>query len=116
MSSMGSCSYISLVSALHLSIGQKTPLDSISVIVSIADAFPDVVAHIVLSGVVIGFMCMAFTVSVFAIYHYDKLNKEKEARCINEGIDASRKIEFASMGTNSPLFRYDPDPHSVSSN
>lgn len=112
---MQSCSYFLVESALRLSIGQKTPLDSIWVIVSIADAFPDTGCSYITLGVVIGFMCMAFTVSAFATYHYDKLNKEKEAQCIKEGIDASRKTEFAVMGTNSPLFRYDLDLYSISS-
>jgi hypothetical protein len=58
---------------------------------------------------------MAFTTSAFATYLYDKLNKEKEAYCIKEGIDASRKTEFAALGTNSPLFRYAYCIHCLSS-
>jgi len=57
-------------------------------------------------SIVISFLCMAFTLSAFAMYLYDRLNKQKEEQCIKEGIDSSRKTEFALMGTNSPLFRY----------
>ncbi|KAF8888065.1 major facilitator superfamily domain-containing protein [Infundibulicybe gibba] len=56
-------------------------------------------------GIVIGFLCMAFTASALCVYLYSKMNKEKEERCVREGIDMSRKAEFTAMGTNSPLFR-----------
>jgi MFS family permease len=57
-------------------------------------------------GIVLGFLCVAFVASAAAIYIYNRLNEAKEAKCIAEGIDVSRKAEFSALGCNSPLFRY----------
>lgn len=43
--------------------------------------------------------------SSFAMFDYNRLNKEKIAQCEKEGIDESRQHEFSEMGNESPLFR-----------
>lgn len=39
------------------------------------------------------------------MWDYNRINKEKEALCLREGIDESRRDEFKDMGNESPLFR-----------
>lgn len=39
------------------------------------------------------------------MWDYNRLNKQKIALCEREGIDESRFMEFAEMGSESPLFR-----------
>ena len=45
--------------------------------------------------------------SLFAMWDYNRLNKQKEALCAKEGITNDRADEFKDMGDDSPLFRYD---------
>ena len=43
------------------------------------------------------------------MYTYNRINKQREAKCKAEGIDDSRRAEFADLGDDSPLFRWEPD-------
>lgn len=44
--------------------------------------------------------------SGFAMWDYNRLNKQKEELCRERGITESHKDEFREMGDQSPLFRY----------
>jgi hypothetical protein len=44
--------------------------------------------------------------SCFAMWDYNRINKNRDAYCAREGIDASRRAEFRDLGSDSPLFRY----------
>lgn len=56
--------------------------------------------------VMISTLCMSWATVWFAIYTFNRLNKEKEERCKRENIDSSRAHEFVNQGDDSPLFRY----------
>jgi len=43
--------------------------------------------------------------SSVAMLDFHRRNKAKEELCRREGIDESRREEFADMGSESPLFR-----------
>jgi hypothetical protein len=45
--------------------------------------------------------------SFFAMWDYNRINKQKEDLCAKEGITCDRADEFKDMGDDSPLFRYD---------
>jgi len=45
--------------------------------------------------------------SFFAMWDYNRINKQKDALCAKEGITNDRIDEFKDMGDDSPLFRYD---------
>jgi len=57
-------------------------------------------------GTCMGFLGLSILMSLFAMFDYNRLNKQKIAQCEKEGIDESRQQEFADMGNDSPLFRY----------
>jgi hypothetical protein len=44
--------------------------------------------------------------SCFAMVAYSRLNKQKEIKCQEEGIDHTQAELFRDMGDASPLFRY----------
>ncbi|KAF8444766.1 major facilitator superfamily domain-containing protein [Boletus edulis BED1] len=52
--------------------------------------------------------CLSFSIlgTTFAMWYYDRLNKQKEKECREGGITEDRKDEFRNMGDQSPLFRY----------
>ncbi|KAF8893538.1 major facilitator superfamily domain-containing protein [Infundibulicybe gibba] len=56
-------------------------------------------------GTIMGWLGLSIILSFFAMWDYNRLNKEKEALCEREGIDSSRRHEFIDMGNESPLFR-----------
>ncbi|EIW82847.1 MFS general substrate transporter [Coniophora puteana RWD-64-598 SS2] len=56
-------------------------------------------------GTIMGFLCLSAIMSAFAMWDYNRLNKQKEALCAREGITEDRKDEFKYMGDKSPLFR-----------
>jgi hypothetical protein len=39
------------------------------------------------------------------MWNFNRLNKQKEAQCLAEGITEDRSDEFKDMGDASPLFR-----------
>ncbi|KAG1736555.1 major facilitator superfamily domain-containing protein [Suillus lakei] len=57
-------------------------------------------------GTNIGFISLAIVMSLFAMWNYSRLNKQKEAQCLAENITDDRGYEFEDMGDSSPLFRY----------
>jgi hypothetical protein len=57
-------------------------------------------------GTILGVLSLSITLSFFAMWNYNRLNKQKEALCLNQGITAEQEDEFRNMGDDSPLFRY----------
>jgi uncharacterized membrane protein YeaQ/YmgE (transglycosylase-associated protein family) len=57
-------------------------------------------------GTVIGSLLMAVVGSCIAMVTYSRLNKQKEIKCREEGIDRTQAPLFRDMGDASPLFRY----------
>jgi len=49
---------------------------------------------------------ISMLMSTFAMWNYNRLNKEKEELCREGGITEDRQDEFRDMGDESPLFRY----------
>ncbi|KAF9467416.1 MFS general substrate transporter [Collybia nuda] len=56
--------------------------------------------------IAMGSLGFSIILSTFAMWNFNRINKEKEALCRREGIDDSRRDEFKEMGSESPLFRY----------
>ncbi|PCH43295.1 MFS general substrate transporter [Wolfiporia cocos MD-104 SS10] len=54
---------------------------------------------------VIGCLCIAAILSTIGMLEFSRLNKQKEAKCIKEGISADKVEEFREMGDQSPLYR-----------
>ena len=44
--------------------------------------------------------------SAFAMWDYNRINKQKEEQCCKGGTTEDRKDEFRDVGDQSPLFRY----------
>ncbi|KAJ7045875.1 major facilitator superfamily domain-containing protein [Mycena alexandri] len=57
-------------------------------------------------GTMAGWLGLSIVLSCFAMWDYNRVNKQRDAYCEREGIDASRRAEFRDMGSESPLFRY----------
>ncbi|KAJ7217701.1 major facilitator superfamily domain-containing protein [Mycena pura] len=57
-------------------------------------------------GTIMGFLSLTIILSCFAMWDYNRINKQRDAYCAREGIDAARRAEFRDMGSESPLFRY----------
>jgi MFS family permease len=57
-------------------------------------------------GTILGVLSLSITLSFFAMWNYNRLNRQKEALCAAEGITADRADEFRDIGDESPLFRY----------
>jgi len=57
-------------------------------------------------GTIMGWLSLSIILSFFAMWDYNRINKQRDAYCAREGIDASRRAEFRDMGSESPLFRY----------
>ncbi|KAG2145318.1 MFS general substrate transporter [Suillus bovinus] len=55
-------------------------------------------------GTVIGFLSLAIVMSFFAMWDYNRLNKNKEAQCLAGNIGEDKGYEFEDMGDASPLF------------
>lgn len=51
-------------------------------------------------------VALSMLLSAFAIWNYDRINKEKENRCYQCEITKNQRDEFRNMGDRSPLFRY----------
>ncbi|KAJ8588263.1 MFS general substrate transporter [Rhizopogon salebrosus TDB-379] len=56
-------------------------------------------------GTITGFISLSILLSLFAMWDFNRLNKNKEAQCHAEGITEERSAEFSNMGDGSPLFR-----------
>jgi len=57
-------------------------------------------------GTIMGWLGLSILLSCFAMWDYNRINKNRDAYCAREGIDASRRAEFRDLGSDSPLFRY----------
>lgn len=57
-------------------------------------------------GIIMSCLCWSIFWSIFAMWNYHRLNKEKVAYCKEEDIDETKNAEFEEMGNESPLFRY----------
>ncbi|KAF9467417.1 major facilitator superfamily domain-containing protein [Collybia nuda] len=55
--------------------------------------------------IAMGSLGFAMILTVFSMWNFKRINKERDALCQREGIDDSRRQEFAEMGSESPLFR-----------
>ncbi|KAN0091268.1 Major facilitator superfamily domain containing protein [Tylopilus felleus] len=57
-------------------------------------------------GTIMGWLSFSILLSVFAMWDYNRINKQKEEQCRKEGITEERRGEFRNIGDQSPLFRY----------
>ncbi|KAI5897004.1 MFS general substrate transporter [Schizophyllum commune H4-8] len=57
-------------------------------------------------GIIMGWLGLSILCSLFAMWNFKRLNREKEGICQEKHIDESRSAEFAEMGSESPLFRF----------
>ncbi|KAF9237557.1 MFS general substrate transporter [Melanogaster broomeanus] len=57
-------------------------------------------------GTIMGWLILSILLSVFAMWDYKRLNRQKEELCRERGITEDRRDEFRDMGDESPLFRY----------
>ncbi|KZP18356.1 MFS general substrate transporter [Athelia psychrophila] len=57
-------------------------------------------------GTIMGWLGLAIILSAVAMWDYNRLNKQKDALCLREGITEARADEFRELGDDSPLFRY----------
>ncbi|KZP18347.1 MFS general substrate transporter [Athelia psychrophila] len=57
-------------------------------------------------GTIMGWLSLTIILSAVAMWDYNRLNKQKDALCLREGITEARADEFREMGDDSPLFRY----------
>jgi len=57
-------------------------------------------------GTIMGWLSLTIILSLFAMWDYNRLNKQKEELCAKEGITPDREDEFRDMGDDSALFRY----------
>ncbi|KAH0828671.1 major facilitator superfamily domain-containing protein [Lanmaoa asiatica] len=55
---------------------------------------------------IMGWLSLSFLLSTFAMWNYNRLNKQKKKLCRENGITEDRQGEFQNMGDDSPLFRY----------
>ena len=51
-------------------------------------------------------LMISILLSAFAMWDYNRINKQKEEQCREGGITEDREDEFRDMGDQSPLFRY----------
>ncbi|CCL98030.1 uncharacterized protein FIBRA_00023 [Fibroporia radiculosa] len=62
--------------------------------------------------------CIVATMSIVAMFEFSRMNREKHAYCVREGIEADRIEEFHELGDKSPLYRWahlPEDVHDISS-
>ncbi|KAJ2932279.1 hypothetical protein H1R20_g4820, partial [Candolleomyces eurysporus] len=57
-------------------------------------------------GTIIGFLTMSISLSAFAMWDYNRLNKRNHAICERDGIDEKHREDFKDVGNDSPLFRF----------
>lgn len=57
-------------------------------------------------GTIMGFLTLSILLSLFGMWDYNRINKEKESLCREQGITDDRRDEFVNMGDASPLYRY----------
>ncbi|KAI9571124.1 major facilitator superfamily domain-containing protein [Boletus coccyginus] len=57
-------------------------------------------------GTNIGCLSLSMLLSAFAMWDYNRINKQKEEKCHKGGITEDHQDDFQNMGDESPLFRY----------
>ncbi|KAL0956742.1 hypothetical protein HGRIS_002862 [Hohenbuehelia grisea] len=57
-------------------------------------------------GTIMGWLGLSILLSLFAMWDYNRINKQKDLYCDQEGIDHSHHHKFTEVGDDSPLFRY----------
>lgn len=57
-------------------------------------------------GTIIGFLALSMSLSAFAMWDYNRLNKKHREICEREGIDESHNEKYVDDGNESPLFRF----------
>ncbi|KAL4074089.1 major facilitator superfamily domain-containing protein [Scleroderma yunnanense] len=57
-------------------------------------------------GTIMGFLTFSILLSLFAMWDYNRINKQKEALCRDQGITAGQRDEFVEVGDASPLYKY----------
>jgi MFS family permease len=57
-------------------------------------------------GTIMGWLSLSILLSIFAMWDYKRINRQKEELCRERGITEDRRDEFRDMGDDSPLFRY----------
>ncbi|KIJ68120.1 hypothetical protein HYDPIDRAFT_173800 [Hydnomerulius pinastri MD-312] len=57
-------------------------------------------------GTIMGWLSLSILLSLIAMWNYNRINKQKEELCRQQGITDDRREEFKDMGDESPLFRY----------
>ncbi|KAG2075431.1 MFS general substrate transporter [Suillus decipiens] len=60
-------------------------------------------------GTIMGFLSLSIITSLFAMWDYNGLNKEKETQSLADDIIDDKGYEFQDMGDASPLFRFLPE-------
>lgn len=57
-------------------------------------------------GTIVGFLTLSILLSLFAMWDYNRINKQRESLCREKGITDDQRDEFVNMGDASPLYRY----------
>ncbi|KAF6763474.1 major facilitator superfamily domain-containing protein [Ephemerocybe angulata] len=57
-------------------------------------------------GTIIGLLAMSMSLSAFAMWDYNRLNKRNEAICARDGLDEKDHEVYKDAGNKSPLFRF----------
>jgi len=57
-------------------------------------------------GTIMGWLSLTILLSAFAMWDYNRINKQKEELCREHGITEDQRDEFRDMGDESPLYRY----------
>ncbi|KAF8134535.1 major facilitator superfamily domain-containing protein [Boletus edulis] len=57
-------------------------------------------------GTIMSWLSFSMLLSMFAMWNYNRINKQKEEQCRRDDITQDRMHEFQNMGDQSPLFRY----------
>ncbi|KAF8555237.1 MFS general substrate transporter [Imleria badia] len=57
-------------------------------------------------GISMGLLGLSMVLGLFAMWHYNEINKQKERLCSEGGITDDQKDDFCENGDDSPLFRY----------
>jgi len=57
-------------------------------------------------GTIMGFLSLSILLSLFSVWDFKRINRQKEALCREQEITDAKRDEFVNMGDDSPLFRY----------
>jgi len=57
-------------------------------------------------AIIIALLCMVIPLTLFVMWNYNKINKQRELECRRRGITDDQMDDFRDCGDDSPLFRY----------